>query len=75
MNNLIGPLGRLDNFKEQKYLHAERMQLILNQFRGWADTVCSSYVSLQTARLIVNPGNAIELMIVAHVRSRLLLSM
>ena len=42
----IGPLGKLDRFRKQKYLYVGQMLLISNLSRGWAYRGCSS-VSLQ----------------------------
>ena len=56
MNTRIGPLGKLDRSREPKYVHAVQMQLIPNRLRGWADTGCSSPVSLRSPRT-----NTIEL--------------
>ena len=50
MNTGIGPLGKEDHFRKQKYMHDAQMQLISSLFRGWADTGCSSPVSLRSPR-------------------------
>ena len=52
MNKRVCSLGRLDHFREYKYLLAVHTQLTPNQFVGdRSDMGCSSPISLQSPRI------------------------